>query len=397
MHQEIIRTVVKSQRTRALLAGAALLCLTARVHAFQPVGPDAELFATGVASFTATDNVYLTHANDKADTIWDFTPGLALDYGKNSQVKGSVGVQDDIEIFDGALSSNTTMLGGGGATASYDDGKVSVVGNLNYQMENQPTVTVRGAGPQATTKPTLINRNTLTVGGNGEDIVTDKSSVGGGLNYTDTHYRTSGYADLKSASVPVNYYYKYDPKLDLSAGFQYTNNVVGRSLAGKGIDSDDYFFNIGVRDHDFTPLLSGQVRVGYEIDQRSKGGSSSTVGVDASLSYAYSDKTGFTLAVQNGYGYNNFGSNFRDAGVLFGATTAFDAQWSLFGSLGYNHYTYLTTKEADDFYSATIGARYSLNSNVAFTASYNYNDDSSNIAIDSFQSNVFVVSASVRY
>jgi hypothetical protein len=240
-----------------------------------------------------------------------------------------------------------------------------------------------------------VKRDLYHVEGLGEVGVTEKTSVGAGVIYDDTNYLSTAFTDWQWVKVPLKYYYAVEPKVDVSAGFTYQNNQLGSG----GINSDEYFYNIGARG-EFTPKLSGGLNVGYEQFQfvsgknKDKGG----LGVDSNFTYAYSPKTNLTFGVNNDFGYSAAGgSAYRIFGLTGGLTSLLTEQWKASALLNYSRYDYISTIQKDDFYNAQVGITYIVNANISVIGSYTYTEDSSNLTADSFNNNIFSISTSLRF
>jgi hypothetical protein len=349
-------------------------------------GPDDELFATGTLTGEYNDNLFLSHSNDKSVFQADLTPGLEWDFGKNSLDKGYVAAGNDFQLFS-SESNLDTDLPFATFVSAYDDGKTKFDLDANYQLLDQAERDVHLVG-------TLIKRDSYHVNTLGEVGLTEKTSVSAGLIYDDTSYRTAGYQDWQWVNVPVKYYYAVEPKLDVSAGFTYQNNAIG----APGVDSNEYFYNVGARG-DFTPKLTGEFSVGFQEIQFFKGlGTTSGVGADSTFNYAYTPKTVFTLSVKDDYGYSPVGgTSFRDFGVTGGFTSEITDQWKVGGQISYDRYSYLTTSQRDDFYTGQGSLTYVVNTNVSLTGTYRYGQDHSNITADSFTNNVVSLAVTLKY
>ena len=372
--------------TYSILLGAALLCGDKNLAAAAAAESDSDFFFTGVASAQANDNVFLSHTNAKSDTIFDLTPGLEFDFGKNSLTKGMFSINEDFQIY-GSESSLNTGLTNAAFTSAYDDNKTKLNLNASYHIADQATRDVHLVG-------VLVKRDLYHAEALGEDAVTEKTSVGAGVVYDDTQYKHTGYTNWEWIKVPLKYYYEVEPKLDLSAGFTYKDNQLGTG----GVNSNEYFYNVGARG-EFTPKLTGELSVGYEQIQFAKGVKSKNgVGVDSNFTYAYTPKTTVTFGVSNDFGYSaSGGSSYRIFGLNGGVSTAINDQWKANAQLSYNHYDYISTTEKDDFYNGQLGATYIINVYLSVTGAYTYTEDSSNITADSFTNNIFSISASLRF
>ena len=397
-------TQAKNARRILPLVIATLAVMVTRTQALTPVGDNAQLFVTGTATYTYSDNVFLLGSQAgvaaTGDTYWDFTPGLSLDFGQKSQLHGTFSVMEDFQVYEKHSGLLDTQLNTDSLTAVYDDGKTNLTINGSFSQLDQPDELTRELitnNPSSFVgTPGLIKRNTYTIGGNDEETVTDKSSVSAGVTYSDTQYQTPGYSDLNSTTVPVNYYYKVDPKVDVSLGAAYTTNSVGSSPANAASSSNDYFINLGMRGQ-FTPLLSGQFQVGWEDHDAGRLGKSTTVGISSNFTYAVSDKTTIAIGIMNGYGYNAFGSGFENTGGNITVTTALDQQWSVHANASYNYLSYLYTWENDNYYVFGVGATYAFSKEIGITANLTHTEDSSNQVTQSFSANTASISASFRY
>ncbi len=354
-------------------------------RAFQKIGPDDELFATGTASAQANDNLFLSHANQKSDSIFDLVPGLEFDYGASSLVKGALAASEDFQLY-GSDSNLNTSLANASFTSAYDNDKTKLNLDASFHQADQATRDVRQVG-------VLIMRNLAHLDALGETGLTEKTSLGAGVIYDDTNYKPANYTDWQWVKIPLKYYYALEPKLDVSAGFSYQDNQLGTG----GVNSSEYFYNVGARG-EFTPKLTGSLNVGYEQLDFTRGASRGGLGADSSFSYAYSPKTTLTFGVNNDFGYAAIGGGeYRIFGVNVGAATLITDQWKAVGQLSYARYNYFTSIEKDDFYNGQFGVTYLLSTSVSLAGAYTYTKDSSNLTADSFTNNIFSVSAVLRF
>jgi hypothetical protein len=380
------RAIKLNHKLFSWLAAATIsLAASSGARAFVAAGPDDELFATGVASAQENDNIFLSHGNQKSDAMFDLVPGLEFDFGKNSLMKGLLSFNEDFQIF-GSESNLDTELANAIFNSAYSDDKTKLSFDATFHQADQATRDVHLVG-------SLVKRDLYHADANGEVAVTDKSSVGGGVIYDDTSYKRTGYTDWQWIKVPAKYYYQVEPKLDVSAGFTFQNNQLGTG----GINSDEYFYNVGLRG-EFTPKLTGQLNIGYADLEPTRGRSRGGFGVDSNFTYAYTPKTSFTFGVNNDFGYSAVaGEVYRLLGVSGGATTALSDQWKVTVQGSYGRYDYLTVAQKDNYYNGQIGLTYVVNAYVSVTGGYLYLEDSSNLIPDSFTDNQFTLSASLRY
>jgi len=377
-----------------LACAGILLIPSERASAIvKPFDDASEVFVTGTVSAAENDNIFLSNTNAKSALIFDFIPGLSYVDGKDTSLtQTKIDLSEDFQQYASG-STLSKQLANAALSSRYDDEKTKLNFDANFHQYDQAVVGLTNTGG-------LVLRDETHVDGTGELAFTDKTSAGVGVIFDDLVYKKAGYTNWEYVEVPVNYYYKVEPKLDLSAGFRYRDNTLGTG----GIDSQNYYYNVGARG-EFTPNLTGNFDIGYNQVKLAHGGNQSGLGADSKFTYAYSPKTSVMVGLNEDYGYSaTGGGGYRLPNAYIGATTALDEQWSVNGLISYGNYQYLTKPanstlplQRDDFYSAQVGATYVVNTNISVRGAYNYSEDSSNIPGDSFRDNLFTISASVRY
>jgi len=357
----------------------SLLALSSAVYAapFLAIGDGAELFATGTVGVRADDNIFLSN-NATSDTIFDIAPGAEITFGKDGQLKGSLTLVDTFSSYSSHSNLNTNLFSGDFRTG-YDDGKLKLGFNTGYHELNQNTVDNRG----------LTRRDVSTIAGNGESEISEITSVAGGVTFTHTRYKRASYGNSDDTTVPLNFYYKMTPKLDVSGGYQYRDykTTVGR-------DSTDNYFNVGARG-EFTPMLTGQFRVGY-LDRKISGANSfNMLGLDGMLSYALTPKSTLQLTASNSPDTSPQGAQQKNLSFGAALNVSLDDQWSVNGGVSYRGIDYGT--RTDDYTEGTLGVAYIVNAYVRVVGGYVYRKNSSVLAAGSFTNNVFSLSGNLRY
>ena len=142
----------------------------------------------------------------------------------------------------------------------------------------------------------------------------DKESVGGAFTVDSVSFHQKTYSGDTAYTIPVNVYYHWTPKIDLSAGYRYKN-----TNEDFGSDSQDNYFNVGARG-EFTPKLTGTVDVGYEYTkygsyQTTPKSNDSNLGYDANLTYTITPKTTLALSGSNAFTSDAFGNKERSFSV----------------------------------------------------------------------------------
>lgn len=345
---------------------------------FLAIGDGAELFVTGTLGVRADDNILLASTNAQNDVIFDINPGVELTFGKGAQLKGSLTLVDAFANYSDNSKLNTNLFAGE-FDSHFDDGKMKLGFNLSYKELNQNTVGTRN----------LTRRDVFSVGANTEVEVSQITAVGAGVSFAHENFKARGYTDSDNLAIPINFYYKWTPKIDLSFGYRYRDYKVQI-----GQDSTDHYFNLGARG-EFSPKFTGQFSVGLNKRKLSNGQDDTQLGLNANFGYEISPKTTLQFGASNDFGTSALGQqekNFIVNGMVF---TKLSAEWSANAGLSYRSIDY--GKRTDDFFQGELGATYVVNANVRISGAYVYRSLSSDVAVLEFSNNVFSLSANFRY
>jgi hypothetical protein len=368
----------KSIRLVLLSAAAAVACQAAP---FVAVGDGAELFATGVLGVRADDNILLANSARKiSDIILDITPGLELDFGKNAQTQGSLTLADAFAVYTDHSKYNTNLFAGNFVTR-YDDGKMKLGFNAGYNELNQNTPDVRG----------LVRRDVASAGANGEVGVSEISSVGAAVTYSHENYHPANFVDSDTLTVPINFYYKWTPKTDLSLGYAY-RDFQANNLAE---DSTDHFFNIGARG-EFGPKLTGKFAVGYRTINYAKSSSQHAVGLDSSFAYELTPKSALQFGATNDFGTSPTGGKQRNLTINALVTTKLTEEFTANAGVSYRSIHYIAGR-TDDYWEGTLGGSYIINANIRLVGAYVYRNYNTDLVGSDFTNNVFSIAANFRY
>lgn len=374
---------MKNSIRLALLS--ASLGASAFAAPFMAIGDGAELFLTGTLGVRSDDNILLAR-NEESDLIFDIAPGAEITFGKNAQMKGSLIVSHTWSNYSDNSNLNTNLFNGDFVT-KYDDGKLKLGFNLGYHELNQNSPDVRPV--LAGLQPGLVRRDIFNAGGNTEVEISQITSVGAGVSYVHENYKRTGYTDSDVLTVPLDFYYKWTPKLDLSVGYRYRDTQVDI-----GSDSTDHFFNIGARG-EFSPKLTGKVQVGWNQRKLDRGGDDDQLGVEGSLAYEISPKTNLQVGASNDFGTSPQGAQQKNTTLNGLITTKVSEEWALNVGLSWRAIDY--GRRTDDYWEGQIGTTYIINSNIRIQGAYIHRDYSSDLRAAEFKNNVFSVAANFRY
>jgi len=373
-----MEALLKNMKVAAkIVLFTSLLPLSGFSAPFMAIGDGAELFLTGTLGVRSDDNVFLSKKAE-SDLIFDITPGISVEFGKSGQLKGALTLADSFSNYSDNSSLNTQLFSGS-FRSNYDDGKLKLGFNASYSELNQNSVDIRG----------LTRRDVFNVGGNSEVEISQLTKFGAGITFNHENYKRRGYTDSDSLEVPLTVFYKWTEKTDLSIGYRYRDYKVDI-----GSDSTDHFFSVGARG-EFSPKLKGRFAVGLATRKLDRGGDDTLLGVDSGFSYEITPKTSFDFSISNDFGTSPQGQqqkNFTIGGTL---SSQLSQEWSLNGGLNYRATDYGT--RTDDYVEITLGAVYTISSNVRLIGGYTYRSYSSDLVASEFSNNVFSVSANFRY
>ena len=367
-----------------LFVGTALLGAAATAQAAVKLDSDSELFFTADAGLQYNDNILLTQNNQKKDTVFNIAPGLLATWGQNSATSGQISFSEN--FLDYADNSDlNASLAKADFSAKYDDGVSKVDSAAWFHQVDQATRDVHSANA-------LIERNLSHAEIAGENQFAPNSSIRLGFIYDDTNYRPASYTDWQWIQVPLDYYFKVEPKLDLSAGLSYKDNQLGNGVA----NSTEYYYHVGARG-ELAPKLTGEFSIGLINDKFDGLGSRNGLGLESHFTYAYSEKTSLTFGASNENGYGGDGSAYKTFGLNGGFVAEVSSDVKIGGMLSYGSFNYDNSSRQDNFYQGQLSVTYVLSHEISFTGAYAYADNSSNLAGASFTNNIFSLGASFRY
>jgi polysaccharide biosynthesis protein VpsM len=372
---------------RIAVALGALWAAKLTAAPFLALGDNAELFLTASVAVSFDDNIYLRNTGEIDDTISTFTPGLEMVFGRNAATSGNIYYRHDFLRYSDN-SNQDTDLANIGFNSVYNNGKTKVDFGASYAETATNETSVPGfIVPRDLTSARLL----------GEFSATEKTTIGTGIRYEKTDYRiiTGGFRDSEITTIPLDAYFEYSPKLQMSVGYRYRDTSLSRNAPGGAIvNSSDHFLNVGARG-EFTPKLKGQVRVGYVTRDLDVGSDENNFGLDANLTLEATAKTSILFTLQNDFGTSGLGESTKATSISLGANTRVDEQWAWNANLAFRSVDY--PSRDDDFFQLSGGVTFTYNAffNVVGSISHRSNDSSS--AAFDFSNTVFSLSANLRY
>jgi len=351
--------------------------------------------------------------SDESDAVDDFkltlSPGFEVNVGRGlSNVDLSIITRYDIVRFDEVTDLDNELFHIK-AVGSYAGSRLSVNGLVSYD-ESQSN----GADGNDNQKGKLSASETTAANLNGEYTLSPKFSFGAGVNYNHREYAEGSSADRDTYTIPLDIFYELTPKVDLSIGYTYTSTEVSSTVSGasevSGYDKEQHFVNVGARG-DLLPKLNGSFKIGFNTmdsddpstrdgngpEGRSDRDSDSSLGLDASFTYLATAKVNTQLSLNRNFDVAGQGESTEATRVDLSANYSINTQYTATANLGYTLREYVDTGREDDNYRTGVSLSYVPNQYWRFSTGYNYTENSSSDAGQSYEAHVINVSASLRY
>jgi hypothetical protein len=373
-----------NRRTWAAVIAAGFFSVKAFGDPLLSFGPDVPLFITASASVRHDDNVLLSPTTKQGDVIYLFVPGVDLHY-KGSQASLGFTFDEQFSHYE-KFHDLDDHLANLAANAAYSGAESDFGLTGSYVQEDQTTINAQSL--DQTVKHTIAS-----VAGNAEFAVTAKTRIGITPSYVYVEFPEVGFQNSKIYTVPVDLYYSVTPKTALSVGYAYDKTTTNLDTG----DSKGYFLNIGARG-EFTPKLSGQVRVGESVLQPIGQPTTRQLGIESTLNYAYSPRTNFSLYVNNGFAPSAAGNQTEVLAAGLSGSFELSQAWSANLSLGETQTKYLITPpRTDHFLNASLLVTYVVTQNFDLQASYLYRKNESNVQLVTFDDSIATFTAACRF
>jgi hypothetical protein len=284
-------------------------------------------------------------------------------------------------------SGLNTHLFSGEFASRHDDGKLRLGYDISFRELNQNSFAIRPS--LGALKSGLVRRDVFATTALAEANISQKMAVATSITFSRYTYKIQGYADSENLTVPIDLFYRWTSKTDLSVGYRFRETRVRI-----GQDSTDHFLNIGARG-EFTPKIAGRFAVGVNRRDLERGGADTQVGVDATLAYEVTPKTTFEFGASNDFGTSPQGQQLKNKSVRGMLVAKIAEEWSLSGGLNWRAIDY--GARTDDYVEAQLGSAFVVSTSVRIEASYVFRNYSSNVRFNEFRNNVFSVAVHFRH
>jgi opacity protein-like surface antigen len=389
------------------------------------IGNDCDLFFDASTYLEVTDNLYSGQVK-KSATQWLVTPGLSLEYGKDSaltvEFKASrsfvnftsselAGLEDDRD----AVSLGVTFADGGPLKLSLNSSYRVTARNDDLQFQGVDA-SVIGA--------TLVRQGNYVHNFRADYKFTERLTVGLGYvnsfnQYLDpvtivlggvSTFNTNPLTEQNTQSVPLSVDYQAFEKLSFGLVLQHdvtdfsaapylnTTPTPRAPLDHQRLEKD--FAGLTAKGQlSESGKLNGVIRVGFNRFKYDNTDAQTDPSYSISLSHVLTERLSQSLTL----GRDIMASTTN--GRMDTRNYAYGLAYSAAEDLDFN----LTVAKSDmevaansllttiDTWTYTLGASYKYTSHLSFQAGYSFTDAKASNATSSFDSNVFSISAAFRY
>lgn len=350
---------------------------------------DTELFVLGTAGIQYESNLFTDRVNRVSDFRFAASPGVEIAHGRTQAAQASITYLHHFHVYD-SESTQDGDYADLSAQARYDTGILisNVQASFRQRASNDADVNLVGR---------LVKRDETRLNGNARYQISELMGISAGLEYADTDFKDPALTTFDFYSIPLTYFYKVRPQLDLTAGYRYRNTSVSSATG----DSKDNYFFVGAQGELGSPMILGNLSLGYQErkfsgsnDKRSSPSYSFMVSYLASPrithygNLAYDFRTSSSQGLSYSYGSLTIGTRARITDMI---ATNF--------SLTYAEAEYQRSPRSEDHMFFNAGVTYNPNDYVTIRADYAYQsvDGNNSPGASDYRNNRISVSASVRY
>ena len=392
------------------------------------IGDDTDIFFDSSVALEITDNLY-SAASAKAATNWTVTPGLALEYGKDTPISLSLTAKRSYVYFNkaefrgledsrDALSGNLRFASGGPLTVTLDSSYRVSARNDNLALD--------GVSPNVFSA-TLVRQANYSHAIDIDYKLTEKIKLSTGftnsynhyLNPTINHvaavppvaaydtYNTNTLSELNTKAMPISFDYQAFEKLSFGFNFEHTvtdysaapyfNTItpVRPALTSKQFKKD--FYGLTAKGQ---PTESGKInltaKVGYANSRTDNGPTTGDLSYSINASHVLTERISHNLTLSRDISPSATGGTTASKSYTYAVTFAALSDMNLNLSVTKSDVVAGSTEVGTMAY--TFGTDFKYNNHLSFQASYSFTDSKIKpTTAASFQQNALTASASFRY
>ena len=384
------------------------------------IGNDCDIYFDAAASLEVTDNLY-SSATKTSATSWMVTPGLLLEYGKDSALSATLSAKrtfvnftdsalSDLEDSRDALSAGIRFADGGPLSLSVDSSYRVTARNDDLQMQ----------GLGGLLGATLVRQASYAHSFRADYKLTEKLSVG--LGYSNSYnryldpvktgtspnfvYNTNTLTELNTKSMPLSFDYQAFEKLSFGLALQHdvTDYSAAPYYSQGGSPRPALTYKQLVKN--FAGLtakgqlsesgkLNGNIRVGYSQYHYDSAANDTDLSYSVNLSHSLTERLSHSLTLSRDVTASSTNSQMASKNYTYGV--AYNASEDLNLNLSATKSDVLASTSQVDTYAYTLGADYKYSKHLSFQASYSLSDSTASVASSTYTSNTFTLSAAFRY
>ena len=385
------------------------------------IGNDCDIYFDSAASLEVTDNLYSSSTKTSA-TSWMVTPGLLLEYGKDSALYATISAKRTyVNFTDNTLSDLEDTRDALALTLRFADG-----GPLSLSVDSSYRVTARNddlqlQGLAGTLGATLARQANYAHSFRADYKLTEKLSIGLGFSnsynqYLDptvivntySNYNTNTLTELNTKSIPLSFDYQAFEKLSFGLALQHDvtdysaapyfstdpSTPTRPDLPNKQLVKN--FADLTAKGQlTESGKLNSNIRVGYSQYHYDSAANDSDLSYSVSLNHLLTERLSHSLTLTRDVTASSTNSQMSAKNYTYGM--AYSASEDINLNLSVTKSDVHASTSQVDSYVYNLGADYKYSKHLTFQASYSLNDSTANTAASTFTSNAFTLSAAFRY
>lgn len=386
---------------RHLLQGsAAALLTTGAVQAapFISIADTVDVFFLGRVAADYRTNLFNAYANKHDDFVFTFTPGIEARIGRDSNATVSLVFKEDFLVYHRFHGQNTELanlfLDG-----TYNSGPLSLDGGFSFRQtqSNTPDTFLPGASSDL-----FVRRDLYSARAMAKYDISPKFWSKGGFRWHRTEYTNNNdfgnrFSNSDVYSLPMDVFYRYSEKLSVGLGYRYRYTDAKANVIQGARHYNDHFFSVALTG-ELAPKLEATANIGYQL-RDTQGGNHGQFALDARLDYNLTEKVNLFAGGGHDFGVSSTGSGKEILSGYIGADYQINSFVSTTARFEQVHtkYSGSSAGRKDDTSYVNLAVNYSPNVYWTFSAGYAYSNNGSSWTTASYSSNIFSLSASLRY
>lgn len=387
----LIKIIMKTLVKASLLLPATFIAGSISAAPFLQLGEDAQLHLLGDVEFVYESNLFLRSTNEVADRYLVFSPGVELRLAQEGAASATLRYQHRFTFYRdrNELDGDFADLS---LNAKYNTGVLMTSAYGNYREVASNTIDANRDG-------FLVERDITGIGGKLKYELSELTAMQVGVDYSETDYEDFFWTDHESVSLPVTFFYRVRPKVDLTAGIRYRTTDTSGGIF-RTSDYEDMYYFVGAVGELFSPVIFADVSVGYQKrDFEDLRTDASSASYDITFIYTGDVKTTVFAGLSRDYRTSAAnGNTYAFTSANLGARYHVSQNFGVNAGLAIGETEYEESPRAEDMSIINFGASYHPNDYLTLSANYKYTDvEGQSIGSSDYINSEIHVTASLRY